>query len=183
MLPAVRHRAEAGDGPAVLRWLELEPAAATEFIRKEIMRPQPRFSSYYLRLPDASVPDQENQVAANFAGFASLRDDHDLVHSATLLHRYATRGVLPAVLPFIDAKLTEWPCSIQVPVLAYLLKVSPEEAAPRVEMVLKAHRRQICGPRLLTTLGFLEPSPVLERIALSQIETGGAAAADGAHYL
>lgn len=183
MLPAVRDRAEAGDGPAVLRWLELEPAAATEFIRKEIVRPQPRFSSYYLRLPDPSLPDQENQLAANFAAFASLKDDHDLVHSATLLHRYATRAVLPAVLPFIDAKLTDWPCSIQVPVLAYLLKVSPEEAAPRVGKVLKAHRIQICGPRLLSTLGLLEPSPALERIALSLAETGGPAAADGALYL
>ena len=184
MLPAVRHRAEAGDGPALLRWSELEPAAATEFIRKEIVRPQPRFSSYYLRLPDASLPaDQENQIAANFAGFASLRDDHDLVHSSTLLYRYATRAVLPTVLPLIDAKLTEWPCSIQVPVLAYLLKVSPEDAAPRIEAVVKARRIQVCTNRFLTTLGSLEPDPALERIALSQVETGGPAAADGAYYL
>lgn len=183
MIPAVRHRAEAGDGPAVLRWLELDSGGATEFIRKEIVRPQPRFSSYYLRLPDAALPDQENQIAANFAGFAPLRDDNDLVHSASLLHRYATRAVLPTVLPFIDAKLTDWPCSIQVPVLAYLLKVSPENAAPRVEAVLKAHRIQVCTGRLLTTLGSIEPSPVVERIALSQIKVGGPAAADGAYYL
>jgi hypothetical protein len=183
MLPAVRHRAETGDGPALLRWLELEPAAATEFMRKEIVRPQPRFSSYYLRLPDPSLPDQENQIAANFAGFASLRDDHDLVHSATLLHRYATRAVIPAVLPFIDAKLTAWPCSIQVPVLAYLLKVSPEEASHRVDKVLNAPRIQVCTSRLLTTLGFLEPGPLLEPLALAQIETGSPSAADGAEYL
>ncbi len=183
MLPAVRHRAETGDGPAVLRWLELEPAAATEFIRKEVVRPQPRYSSYYLRLSDPSLPDQETQIAANFAGFASLKDDHDLVHSATLLHRYATRAVLPTVLPFIDAKLTDWPCSIQVPVLAYLLKVSPEEAAPRVDKVLNTPRIQVCTSRLLTTLGSLEPTPVLERTSLSQIEIGGPAAADAAHYL
>jgi hypothetical protein len=133
MLGTVRQRAEAGDGPALLRWRELEPVAADEFIRKEIVRPQPRFSSYYLRLPDALLPAQEKQIAGNFAAFAMLNDDRDLVHSATLVYRYATVAVLPTVLPFIDAKLTEWPCSIQVPVLAYLLKVSPEQAAPRVE--------------------------------------------------
>ena len=29
--------------------------------------------------------------------------------------------------------LTEWPSNVQTPVLAYLLKVSPEEARPRAE--------------------------------------------------
>ena len=107
-----------------------------------------------------------------------------MVHAATLLHRYATGAVLPIVLPFIDAKLTEWPCSVQLPVLAYLLKASPEEAAPRVDEALKStNKRQVCTSRLLTTLGFLEPGPALERLAIAQIETGTPAAADGAHYL
>jgi hypothetical protein len=183
MLPAVRKVAEAGDGPALLRWRELDPAAATEFIRKELLRPQPRFSSYYLRLPDASLSSQENQIAANFVAFATLNDDRDLVHSASLVHRYATGAVLPAVLPFIDTKLTEWPCSIQVPVLAFLLKVSPQQAAPRVERVLGIPRTEICTSRLLTTLGLLEPGAVLQRIAVAQVETGTLAAVDGAIYL
>jgi hypothetical protein len=183
MLPAVRRAAEAGDGPALLRWRELEPEAATEFIRKELLCPQPRFSSYYLRLPEASLSAQENQIAANFVAFATLNDDHDLVHSASLLHRYATGAVLPAVLPFIDSKLIEWPCSIQVPVLAFLLKVSPEQAAPRVERVLGIPRTEVCTSRLLTTLGLLEPGPVLQRIALAQVEAGTLDADDGALYL
>jgi hypothetical protein len=33
MLPVVRRKAEAGDGHALLRWLELDPAAATAFMR------------------------------------------------------------------------------------------------------------------------------------------------------
>ncbi len=183
MLPAVRRRAGAGDGPALLRWLELDPAAATLFIRAEIVRPQPRFSSYYLRLPEASLPGQEKQIAANFAAFATLNDDHNLVHSATLLHRYASAAVLPVVLPFIDAKLTDWPCSIQVPVLAYLLKVSPEQAALRVQKVLGTPRIQVCTGRSLTTLGLLEPGPVLQAIALTQVEAGTPNAQDGAEYL
>ena len=184
MLAAVRRRAEVGDGPAVLRWLELDPAAATQFIRKEIVRPQPRFSSYYLRLPDATLPGEEAKIAANFAAFANLNDDHDLVHSASLLHRYATAAVLPTVLPLIDAKLTDWSCSIQVPALAYLLKVSPDVARPRVVRVLEStQRNQACTSRVLTTLGLLQPSPVLARLAMDEIETGGPSAADGAYYL
>ena len=40
-----------------------------------------------------------------------------------------------------------------------------------------------CTDTFLTDLGFLEPSLVLERLALSQVEIGGASAVDGAHYL
>lgn len=181
LLPAVRRKAEAGDGPALLRWLEVEPAAAAAFMREEVVRPQPRFSSYYLRLPEISLPREQQQIAANFT---ALTGETYLARAATLLHRYATRAVLPKVLPFIDAKLTEWPCSIQLPVLAYLLKVSPKQAAPRVAQVLRGQPRAGgCTDTFLSDLGFLEPSPVLERLALSQVEVGGASAVDGAHYL
>lgn len=107
MLPLVRRRVETGDGPALLHWLELDPAAAAAFIREEVARPEPRFSNFYLRLPDSSLPSQERQIAANFV---AMHDPRDLIRSATLLHRYATAAVLPDVLPFIDANLSRWSC-------------------------------------------------------------------------
>ncbi len=181
MLPVVRRKAQAGDGPALLRWKELDPAAATAFTREEIVRQQPRLSSYYLRLPNDSLPGEDLQVAANFV---ALTNELYLVHAATLLHRYATRAVLPTVLPIIDANLAEWPCSIQLPVLAYLLKVSPDEAGPRVEQALKNDGTIAeCTNSILTHLGFLEPSPVLERFAIAQIGAGGPSALDGTRYL
>jgi hypothetical protein len=181
MLPIVRRKAESGDGPALLPWLELDPDAATTFIRDEIVRPQPRFSSYYLRLPESSLPGQERQIAKNVI---ALTDEADLVHGATLLHRYATRRALPIVRPFIDAKFAHWPCEVRLPVLAYLLKVSPSEAASRVSQALhdQTSTRE-CTNSFLTDLGSLEPSPVLERLAIQQIEDGGPVAVDGANYL
>jgi hypothetical protein len=181
MLPVVRRKAETGDGPALVRWLELDPAPATAFMRREIVRPIPRFSSYYLRLAEISLPRQQRQIATNFI---ALTDEIDLARAATLLHRYATLAVLPEVVPFIDTQLTEWPCSIQLPVLAYLLKVSPEDAAPRVAQVLKIQPgASVCANTFLSDLGFLEPSPVLETLALSQVQSDGPSAVDGAHYL
>ena len=106
MLPVVRRKAEAGDGHALLRWLELDPVPATAFIRQEVVRPAPRFSALYLRLPEESLPAQEQQIAANLV---ALNSAGDLVRSATLLHRYTTRATLPTVLPFIDQHLAEWP--------------------------------------------------------------------------
>jgi hypothetical protein len=41
----------------------------------------------------------------------------------------------------------------------------------------------VCTSRFLTTLGILEPSAVLQRIALAQIEAATPDAADGAEYL
>jgi hypothetical protein len=181
MLPVVRRKAQAGDGQALLRWLDLDPAAATTFMRVEVVRPVPRFSSFYLRLPEASLPDQERQIASNFI---ALTQPPDLVRSATLLHRYATRAVLPTVMPFIDSKLDGWSCLIQFPVVAYLLKVAPEDASPRVEQVLKGLGRGYCPAReFLTDMGFLQPSPVLERIAAEQIESDTRSTLDGIEYL
>jgi len=183
MVPVVRRLAEAGSGTALLRWQELDPAEADNFIRVEIARPQPRFSSYYLRLPERSLPAQEQQLAANFIS-ASNESNDQLVHAATLLYRYATPAVLPKVLPVIDDKFLGWSCSIQMPLLAYVIKVAPDEAAPRIEKLLASpHRNQQCASRALTTLGALVSGPVLDKIALAEIEAGSPNAADAAHYL
>jgi hypothetical protein len=182
MLPVVRRKAEAGNGQALLLWLELEPATATVFIRQEVVRPVPRFSSLYLRLPDESLPAQEQQIAANFI---ALETQQDLVRSATLLHRYATRATLPTVLPFIDQHLSAWSCTIQIPVLAYLLKVSPGEAQPRVKLLLDKKFPPIYCPRgeFLPSIGYMEASPVLDALAAQQLEDGTPLAADATAYL
>ncbi len=182
MLRVVRRKAEGGDGHALLRWLELDPAPATAFMLQEVVRPTPRFSSTYLRLLDRSLPaEQQRQIAANFV---TLKSPDELMRSATLLHRYTTHATLPIVLPFIDQHLTEWPCKVQIPVLAYLLKVSPGEARPRVERVLQGKGPSYC-PRgqFFPSLGFMQASPVLESLAATQIVEATSLAEDAAEYL
>jgi hypothetical protein len=183
MLPVVRRKAELGDGHALVRWLELDPDAATAFMRQEVVRPEPRFSSLYLRLSDASVPENEQQQIAT--NFVALSAPEELIRAATILHRYATRNVLPTVLPFIDQHLSQWPCTIQIPVLAYLLKVSPSDAQPRVEQLLDKKFPPIYCPRgeFLPSIGYVEPSPVLDTLAAKQLEDGTPLAADAAEYL
>ncbi|MGF7179204.1 hypothetical protein [Tunturiibacter psychrotolerans] len=181
MLPVVRREAERGDGHALLRWQELDHAAATAFMRVEVLRPAPRFSSLFIRLPDESLPGQEHQMATNFA---ALRDPQQLIAEATLLHRYATRATLPALLPFIDQHLAAWPCEVQIPVLAYLLKVSPNDARTSLEQVLKTVRPLYC-PRgeFLPSLGYMQTGPVLDILAAKQVEDGTPLSDDAAEYL
>ena len=181
MTHLVKRLAEKGSGQALLRWMELEPTSTEQFVREEVVWPAPRFSSYYLRLPDASLPGQEKQIAANFV---KLREEQELAGSASLLHRYATGAALGTVLPFIDAGLSTWPCSVDVPVLAYLLKVSPGEAAPRIEQVFRHANQPPCNSAsLFTDVGTLEPSPVLERLAKVEVEREGPLASDAVGYL
>lgn len=185
MLTVVRRLAENGNGHALLRWLELDPPAARAFVREEIVRPKPRFSSFYLRLPNTTLPGQEAQIAANFV---AQRNTKELMRSATLLYRYATGAVMPTVLPFIDAKESVWPCSVLFPTLAYLLKVSPTNAEQSLQQALAGTHRWACQPgnyapesnNFFTDLGFLEPSPILDRLALGKIDKGPGPLADNA---
>ena len=182
MLPVVRRWAEKGDGHALLRWQELDPVPAAAFMRMEVLRPVPRFSSLYLRLPGKSLPAQQQQQMAT--NFVALTTPQELITEATLLHRYATRATLPRVLPFIDQHLAEWPCEVQIPVLAFLLKVSPDDARTRVEQVLKTVQPPYC-PRgmFLPSLGYMQASPVLDVLAVRQVEAGSPLADDSAMYL
>lgn len=189
MLPVVRRLAEGANGDALLRWIELDPQNADVFIRQQIVQPVPRFSSYYLRLPETSLPGDEKQIVRNFlaleAKYGNGFGEFVLARSATLVQRYATRRVLPSLLPAIDANLSNWPCSVQYPVLAYLLKVAPKMAAPRITKALAAVNKGECKTNMfLSGIGFLQPSPVLERIALEQVDLGNSPLArDGADYI
>ena len=74
--------------------------------------------------------------------------------------------------------------AVQIPVLAYLLKVSQDDARPRVERVLEKVSPPYC-PRgeFFPSLGFVEANTVLDSLAASQIENGTPLAADAAEYL
>jgi hypothetical protein len=173
MLPVVQRLAEGGDGLALLRWQELDPAAANAFARAEIIRPVPRFSSFYLRLPQPLLPADEEQLASNFIKLAGQYDprgyNDGLVRVATLLHRYGSRSILSRVLPVINADWNRWSCTMAYPALAYLLKVSPEDAAPKLEEATRHPQGPCTTSTFFTDLGTLEPSPILERLAFSQL--------------
>lgn len=168
MLAAVRGRAERGSSDALLHWYELDRESAEAFAQDELVRPVPRFSSYAIRLPSDEVTEAEQQQLAQH--FISAPNADVLGRAASLLHAYATAAVLPVVLPFIDAHLTEWPCTVGVPALAYLLKVSPNDAESRIERASSSPVRNTCvNVALLAAIGALEPSPVLEKIAVMQM--------------
>jgi hypothetical protein len=88
------------------------------------------------------------------------------------LNRYATESVLSQVLPIVEEHVGKWACAIQAPILAYLLRVNPEVARPRIEaaMAARGEEHSACNHSLLVDLGALQQSPMLEEIAVPSLD-------------
>jgi hypothetical protein len=184
MIPVLRELASGGNGQALLRWSELDPVAAGEFMHVQLLRPLPLFSSNYLQWNGRVSLAEEEQIAQNFVTLVpdTRNQEAYAARLASLLEHFASKAVLPILAPVIDAKMSSWPCSVRVPVLAYLLRVSPEKAKVGIEQSLKDFRPGVCVT-MLSDLGQLQKSPILERIAFAQLEGETHWARNAAEYL
>jgi len=163
---------------ALLRWYELEPTEARPVIIREILRPKPRYSAGTLGiLPDETLPEVEQTLAANLA----VEDGHP-ENVASLINRYATDSIMPQVLAVADKHIGKWACAIQEPILAYLLRVDPEAARPRLEAAIAARGEGFtaCNHQLFLTVGDLRQDPLLEELAIRALEDDDPQVAIGA---
>jgi hypothetical protein len=154
---------------ALTRWYELDPSEARDAVMREITRPKPRYNATVLGvLPDQTLPDVERAIAEHFLATDNYEIEGNL---ASLLFRYADRAVLPGVLEKVERQLGQWACEPQDQALAYVLKVDPEVAKPLIERAIAARGASSSGCRhmLLTDIGALLYSPVLEELALSSL--------------
>lgn len=155
---------------ALERWYELDPVAARPAIIKEITRPRPRFDARVLGiLPDETLPEVDFVLAEHFMA----SDDLDASsHLASLIARYATAAILPQVTERLDAHNGKWACSIQSPILAYVLRVSPALARTRIEGALAARGKNFsaCNHELFQAVSAIRYDPVLEEIAVHSLD-------------
>jgi hypothetical protein len=165
---------------ALLRWYELEPDEARKVIIQEIVRPKPRYGARVLGvLPDETLPEVDHVLAEHFA----TDDDSD---EASLINRYATDSILPQVLAVADKHIGKWACANQEPILAYLLRIDPEAARPRLEAAIAARGNEYtaCNHALFVQVGDLYQSPVLEELAIKALnDSDPQVAANAAAYL
>ena len=153
---------------ALGRWYELDPAGARPAIVREIVRPKPRFDAAVLgMLPDKELPEVEQTLvdhllqSQNYDGSANL---------ASLIHRYASQTVEPQVISYLDDQLATPGCGFDVSLLAYLLKVDPVAATPRLEIAMAARSKGSCDRALLPQLGKLQNDPVLQDVAIRALD-------------
>jgi hypothetical protein len=155
---------------ALQHWYELDPAGARPAIIREISRPRPRFGARVLGiLPDKTLPEVDFALAEHLTAVNDVDGSDSIV---SLIARYATEAILPQVTAELDTSLGRWGCGIQDPLLAYLLRVNPSLARPRIEKAVAARGKDFsaCNRGLFRALAEIHYDPVLEEIAIHSLD-------------
>jgi hypothetical protein len=171
-------------GEALLRWYQMDPRSARDAVIAEITRPKPRYDARVLGiLPDKTLPNVEHVIAEHLLAADNYEIEGNL---ASLIFRYADRAVLPEVLREFKKKEGNWAGDALYQLLAYLLKVDPQAARPLLEReaAVRCPPGSECSYTILTTLGGLQNSPILESLALKTLwDPDPSAAIDAVNYL
>jgi hypothetical protein len=165
---------------ALRRWFELDPEGARPAVIAEISRPIPRFGVRDLGyLPDKSLPGVDRLLAEHFHGDENYETASNF---ASLIARYGTREILPQILRKLDAKIGHWGNDIENPLLAYVLRVDPEAAGPRVEKALVARAKTDNGynQQVFQQIAAIHYDPVLEQLAIRALDDSNRAIASSA---
>src|SRR6266496_1206108 len=155
---------------ALQRWYELDPAGARPAIITEITRPRPRFGARVLGLlPDKTLPEVDFALAEHFVASDDADGESNL---ASLIARYATDAILPQITEKLDPKIGKWACAIQNPILAYILRVSPVSARPRLEKAIAARGEEFsaCNHSLFQLVSEIQYDPLLEEIGIKSLD-------------
>jgi hypothetical protein len=155
---------------ALKHWYELDPEGARPAIIKELSRPRPRYDARVLgMLPDATLPEIDFILAENFAASDDLDGSS---HLASLIARYASAAILPQVVEKLDPLIGKSACAIQNPTLAYLLRVDPAIARPRIERAIAARGEKSTGCRqsLFQNVSEIHYDAVLEEIGIQSLD-------------
>jgi len=155
---------------ALQHWYELDPAGARPAIIREITRPRPRFGARALGiLPDETLPEVDFALAEHLTASG---DFEGLSNIASLIARYATDAILPQVTAKLDPSLGKWGCDIQDPLLAFILRVNPALARPRIEEAVAARGKDFsaCNHGLFQSISEIQYDPVLEEIGIHSLD-------------
>ena len=155
---------------ALRHWYELDPAGARPAIIREILRSPPRFDARLLGiLPDKTLPEVDGPLLEHLLADQGCGQMSSV---ASLMARYATAAILPQVLVKLDPMLGRYGCDIQGGLLAYVLRVDPAAARPRIEKAISERGEGTSGSRhgLFQSISEKYYDPVLEEIAARSLD-------------
>jgi len=155
---------------ALQRWFELDPIGARPAILREITRPRPRYGARVLGiLPDKTLPEADFALAEHLTAGT---DFDGLANVVSLIARYSTEAILPQVTAKLDPELGKWACAIQDPLLAYMLRVNPALARPRIEEAVAARGKEFsaCNHGLFQSIAEIHYDPALGEIGIHSLD-------------
>lgn len=155
---------------ALTHWYEMAPDEARPAVIEEMMRPKPRFGAAVLGiLPDKTLPEIESTLVEHFRGEGGFDTNRNI---ASLIERYATPAIEARVTNYLDPSLGKMACDVQNPLLAYLLRVDPQAARPRIESALAARGEgfSACNHQLLPDLARMQNDPMLQEMAIKALD-------------
>ena len=152
-------------GAALRRLYELAPEVGRELVLGEMRRETPGVPAEALPiLGDEVLPELDAPLLARLKSeIPGARDN-----AAELLARYGSPAILDPVREFYDPREGKLPCRPQAALLAYLLRVEPEEGLARVRSTIRRRGEPYsdCYPTLLEQVTKIREEPALEPVAV-----------------
>jgi hypothetical protein len=132
-------------------------------------------------LPEQELPAVDQALAAHLESAESANNRAAARNIAFLIGRYATAAAETELVARLDRDVSAGLCDTQGPLLAWLLRVDPEHARPRLENTGKPGNRCRLS---LAEIGKLHQDSILESLATKALDGPDAAAVpDAAAYL
>jgi hypothetical protein len=155
---------------ALKRWYELDPSGAIQQITIELSLPDTKLTAENLAfLPEKQTFPQYEPIWAQV--MANSKDREDQARLAGLLTRFGTGSAAAQVSATADKNLEGWPCALQAPALAYLVKFDAAMARPFLDRTLAARGQDDygCFSALIRDVGRLAHGKALNEVALASI--------------
>ena len=150
---------------ALRRLYELAPAEGRQRILEEISNGNSTLDAVTLgALPDTTLPELDDELMTQLETSASPGSDLP----SLLLARYASASVLPRALRRLRSWPDNGPCRSRHPLLAYVLRVSPDDGLDLIRDALS--RRNGCFTNVLKRVADLHADPGLTALAVEALE-------------
>jgi hypothetical protein len=163
------------------RIYDAAPEEGRLLLLAEMKNPDTHFDSDALSLlPEETVPELDDVLAS----VLERRPDSD--RHARLVARYASAAGFARLRAVYGERGGRMACAVQAPLLAYFLRVEPEQGGELLSQALGARRpgHSRCWASLLTDVAALHTGPELERVATEALDDPSTeAAADAAQTL
>jgi hypothetical protein len=175
MIPVLREVVETGFVPAsnwpqsvaLRRLYELSPEEARPYILGELRSEYPRIDISVLGLlPEKDLPELDQLLLSRVE---KSQDNGYRVAATALVQRYASPAIEKDLRPFMAQNIGKTECESEANLLAYFLRVAPNDGDEMLQEAMHAQGRLSCRDTLLQRLATIRMSPEVEQAAIAAL--------------